>query len=347
MVTVEHDYDLSGRNTFRMRVSCDTFVEYSSSQELQALDFDSLPGPWLHIGAGSNLLFTGDFHGTVFHSAIRYVKYVDMGLDEVLLTVGSGVVLDDLVKETCGYGLWGLENLSFIPGEVGAAAVQNVGAYGVEAKDVVAGVVCFDFQERKKVIFKTPDCAYGYRDSRFKREKGRYVVTSVLFRLSRKYNPRLEYKGIRQALGLGESECPKDLTPDKVREAVISVRKQKLPDPEEIGSAGSFFKNPVVSALQFAEIIDIARRDFGEDVVVPHYVNTDGSIKIPAAWLIDKSGLKASCEGGAAVYEKQPLVIVNASGTALPEDVVKLENRIVDTVKDHFGIELHPEVEHL
>lgn len=335
MVTVEHNFDLSERNTFGMKVSCDTFVEYSSSQELQALDFDSLPRPWLHIGGGSNLLFTGDFHGTVFHSAIRYVKYVDMGLEEVLLTVGAGVVLDSLVKEVCGYGLWGLENLSLIPGEVGAAAVQNVGAYGTEIKDVVAGVVCFDLEKREKVIKKTADCAYAYRDSMFKHEKGRYIVTSVLFRLTRKYSPRLEYKGLSEIFS-GRT----DLTPGEIREAVIKIRKEKLPDPEKIGSAGSFFKNPVLSGAQFASVTQ------GYSTV-PHYILEGGFVKVPAAWMIEQCGFKGYSEGNVAVYDRQPLVLVNATGSATPQEVIALEGKIVSSVREKFGVELQPEVEHI
>lgn len=335
MTTIQHNFDLGGRNTFRMKVSCRTFVEYSSSAELQALDFDSLPKPWLHIGGGSNLLFTGDFPGTVFHSAIRYIKYVDMGLDEVLLTVGAGVVLDELVKETCGYGLWGLENLSLIPGEVGAAAVQNVGAYGVEVKDVVAGVVCFDLQTREKRIFKTPDCGYGYRDSIFKHEKGRYIVTSVLFRLSRKFSPKLEYKGLKESLTGKEALSPAD-----VRDAVIGLRRAKLPDPDEIGSAGSFFKNPVIGGAQFARLA----QDYDS---VPHFVLDGGFVKVPAAWMIEQCGMKGASVGGAAVYDRQPLVIVNASGNASAGDVLSLETKIVEAVKEKFGVELQPEVEHI
>lgn len=335
MTTIQHNFDLGGRNTFRMKVSCRTFVEYSNSAELQALDFDSLPKPWLHIGGGSNLLFTGDFPGTVFHSAIRYIKYVDMGLDEVLLTVGAGVVLDELVKETCGYGLWGLENLSLIPGEVGAAAVQNVGAYGVEVKDVVAGVVCFDLQTREKRIFKTPDCGYGYRDSIFKHEKGRYIVTSVLFRLSRKFSPKLEYKGLKESLTGREALSPAD-----VRDAVIGLRRAKLPDPDEIGSAGSFFKNPVIGGAQFARLV----QDYDS---VPHFVLDGGFVKVPAAWMIEQCGMKGASVGGAAVYDRQPLVIVNASGNASAGDVLSLEAKIVEAVKEKFGVELQPEVEHI
>lgn len=330
-----------------MKAKCACYVEYDSAAELESLDWDSLPKPIKHIGEGSNLLLTGDFPGTILRSRIDFIKYVDMGFEEVPVMVGSGVHWDRFVDETCGHGLWGAENLSLIPGEAGAAAVQNIGAYGVEVKDIISGVVCFDLQERKKVKFSVAECEYGYRESMFKHAEGRYIVTSILFRLSRKYNPRLDYKGVRQALGLEEGARPEDLTPMKVREAIIGVRRQKLPDPEELGSAGSFFKNPVVGALDFARIIEVAKRDFGADATVPHFINPDGSIKIPAAWMIEKCGFKGATEGGAAVYEKQPLVLVNKTGNASPKDVLTLENRIITAVRDRFGVELHPEVEHL
>lgn len=319
-----------------MKVNCECFVEYESVKELEGLNFDRLPKPLLHIGEGSNLLFTKDFPGTVLHSNIEYIKYMDMGLEDVPVVVGAGVNFDSFVSETCRHGLWGAENLSLIPGEVGAAAVQNIGAYGVEVKDIISGVVCFDLKERKKVKFAAAECRYGYRSSIFKEpdNKGRYIVTSVLFRLSRKRSPRLEYKGIAEAL---EGREPQ--TPQEVREAVIRIRRAKLPDPEETGSAGSFFKNPVVSAEEFARI--------SPDGSAPHYDLPDGRVKVPAAWLIDSCGFKGAAEGGAAVYEKQPLVIVNRSGEASPEDILALEKRITDGVRERFGVELHPEVEHI
>ena len=341
------DYDLSAGNTFRMKVRCACYVEYDSARELESMDWDSLPKPIKHIGGGSNLLLTKDFPGTMLHSNINYIKYVDMGLDDVPVMVGAGVCWDDFVAQTCGHGLWGAENLSLIPGEVGAAAVQNIGAYGVEVKDIISGVVCYDIQERRKVKFSVEECGYGYRESMFKQAGDRYIVTSVLIRLSRKYSPRLDYKGVRKALGLADGEIPSDLTPQKVRDAIIGVRREKLPDPEELGSAGSFFKNPVVSAIDFARIIELSQRDFGKDVVIPHFINPDGTVKIPAAWMIDRCGFKGAVQGGAACYEKQPLVIVNASGNASPEDVLTLEGRIIDAVRERFGVELHPEVEHL
>ena len=329
----ELNFDLTPRNTFRMKVKCACFIEYDSEEELLRLDFDALPKPIKHIGGGSNLLFTGDFPGTVLHSRINRIKYVDLGLDEVPVIAGSGVVWDKLVEELCGHGLWGAENLSLIPGEVGAAAVQNIGAYGVEFKDIVTGVVCYDLKEKKKCKFTTAECAYGYRESMFKEYPGRYIITSVLLRLSRKPRPRLSYKGLE---GVDAS------SPAAVREAVIKIRRTKLPDPEEIGSAGSFFKNPVISAVEFAKVIDAAN-----GATVPHFLMDGGFVKVPAAWLIDQCGFKGEKEGGAQVYEKQPLVIVNATGDATPADVLELERRIVATVHGRFGIALQPEVEHI
>lgn len=337
MVIRKDSYDLSAQNTFRMKVSCACYLEYDSAADLKEIDFDSLPKPVISIGEGSNILFTGDFPGTVLHSKINYIKYFDVGADTVPLAVGAGVKWDDLVLKTCQDGLWGAENLSLIPGTVGAAAVQNIGAYGVEAKDIIAGVTCFDMEKKEKTAFKVDECRYGYRDSIFKSEgfKSRYIVTGVLFRLSRKALPKIEYGALKSVFADGAPENPM-----QVREAVIKIRDSKLPSPDRTGSAGSFFKNPIVSPADFAHICE------GYESV-PHYLLPGGFIKVPAAWLIEQCGLKGQANGGAAVYEKQPLVIVNHSGEASPQDVIGLERRIVETVKERFGVELHPEVEHI
>ena len=329
------NYDLGAHNTFGMKVKAALYIEYDSVDELMSLDLKALPQPVFHIGAGSNLLFTKDFPGTVLHSGIKFIKYVDMGLDEVLLTVGSGVVFDDLIANVAGNGLWGMENLSLIPGEVGAAAVQNIGAYGVEAKDVITGVVCLDTTDWTKTVFKVGECAYGYRDSRFKHERGRYIITSVLFRVTRKYSPKLDYGGVRAALEGCDLQA---LTPMNVREAIIGIRNAKLPDPAQIGSAGSFFKNPVITKEHFEKFATAE---------TPHYDLPDGTVKVPAAWLIDQCGFRGKVLGGAQVYEKQPLVIVNASGSASPEDVLALENQIIAAVQERYEITLHPEVDHI
>ena len=335
MTSSHTDYDLSAHNTFGMKVKCARFVEYSSVKDLESIDWEELPKPVVSIGEGSNILFTGDFGGTILHSAIDYVKYFAVGLDEVPIMVGAGVKVDSLIEKVCSEGLWGLENLSLIPGEAGASVVQNIGAYGVEIKDVVSGVTCFDLQEKKMCKFRVQDCGFAYRDSLFKRADGRYIVTSILLRLSRKARPRLEYRALAEVFA---DRMPE--TPMQVREEVIKIRRSKLPDPARVGSAGSFFKNPVVSAAQFAAICE------GYDSV-PHYLLAAGMVKLSAAWLIEQCGFKGCGVGGAAVWEKQPLVLVNASGKASPEDVLALEEKIISAVRARFGVELSPEVVHL
>ena len=321
-----------------MKAKCALYLEYDNVADLEALDFDSLPRPLLSIGEGSNLLFTRDFPGTVLCSKISYVKFFDLGLDEVPVAAGAGVKFDDLCARMCAEGLWGLENLSLIPGTAGAAAVQNIGAYGVEFKDIASGVSCFDIEKRSKCSFKVEECAYGYRDSFFKwpENKERYIITGVLLRLSRKPAPRLDYGALRSFFPEGDPASPQE-----VREAVIRTRREKLPDPLEIGSAGSFFKNPVVPREHFEAIAA------AEEGTVPHYDLPDGSVKIPAAWMIDRLGFKGKRLGGAAVHEKQPLVLINATGDASAADILALEKEICDAVEQRFGIRLHPEVEHL
>ncbi len=340
MVTKQESYDLSRRNTFGMKVSCRLYVEVTDPEDLLTLDFDTLPQPLFVMGGGSNLLFTGDFPGTVLHLGNIGCRSERSG-ETVLVTVGAGVVFDDFCAWAAQEGLWGPENLSLIPGEVGASAVQNIGAYGVEAKDIIDTVHAFDLRERCFVDIPGTDCGYGYRASLFKTTwKGRYIITAVTFRLSAVPQPKLDYGGVRKALE------GKALTPQTIRETIIGIRRTKLPDPEEVGSAGSFFCNPVVSREHFGRIVAIAKAENGPDYEVPHYDVGDG-VKVPAAWMIDQCGFKGAREGGAQVYPNQPLVIVNATGSAKPEEIVALERRVIGTIKDKYGIELHPEVEHV
>lgn len=351
MIRKTANKDLTSHNTFGMKVKCDRFIEYDSVADLIDIEFSTLPSPVKHIGGGSNLLFTGDFHGTVLHSAIKFIYELpsDDALyqsdDEVLVSVGAGILFDDFCRWAAERGLWGAENLSLIPGETGAAAVQNIGAYGAEISDIIRQVYCYDTVEEEFVHFGVEECGYGYRTSAFKsgKMKGRYIVTNVVLALTRTKNPRLDYGHIRTALS-GITGIPAEslessdaLTPQVVRDAVISIRRSKLPDVEQIGSAGSFFKNPVVEEEVFRKI-QKANAD------VPHYV-TDGGVKIPAAWMIEQCGWKGRTQGNAGVYEKQPLVIVNATGSASPGEIIDLKNDITASVKERFGITLEPEVE--
>ena len=379
-----------------MKVKARCFMEYDSVADLVDIEFEELARPVLHIGGGSNLLFTDDFKGTVLHSKINFIEILEDGNCDsperhcersvaistpVLVSVGAGVVFDDFCEWAAKEGLWGVENLSYIPGEVGAAAVQNIGAYGVEVKDVIHTVYCYDTVEEEFVSIPVEDCEYGYRDSVFKDPeiKGRYIVTHVVFALSRNPQPRLDYGHLRDAVeyalpagSIAETESlpshcdgslpftrPRaatvsadaaqqaKLTPALIRKVIIRMRKEKLPEPSLMGSAGSFFKNPVISAEHFSRIEASAKAEPGADYKVPHYDLPDGTVQVPAAWMIEQCGWKGRRSGGAAVYDKQPLVIVNYTGEAYPEEIIGLERRIIDSVKAKFNIELHPEVEHV
>ncbi len=309
-----------------MKVSCALYLEVESEQELLTLDWDALPGPLMVLGGGSNLLFTKDFPGTVLHIALRHCERT-----EESWTLGAGVVFDDFCAQAAAEGLWGPENLSLIPGECGASAVQNIGAYGVEVKDILADIRAYDRAEGRFVHIDPASCGYGYRTSKFKTEwKGRYIIAAVTYRLSREPRPVLDYGGIRKALE------GKALTPQVIRDTIIGIRREKLPDPAVTGSAGSFFCNPVVPE-------EVFRRIEGNP---PHY-EVAGGIKVPAAWLIEQCGFKGARLGGAQVYPRQPLVIVNATGEASPQEIIGLEKQVIDAVREKFGITLHPEVEHV
>ena len=325
-----------------MKVKCALYVEVTEEADLQALDWDSLPQPVFVMGGGSNLLFAKDFPGTVLHVGIGgIIPSCPAATGHLMVTCGAGVVFDDFCAWAASENLWGPENLSLIPGECGASAVQNIGAYGVEAKDIIASIRAWDTLERRFVDIDPAGCQYGYRTSRFKTEwKGRFVITSVTYLLSKSPNPILDYGGVRKAIPAAP------LTPQLIRDTIIDIRRKKLPDPEEIGSAGSFFCNPVISKEHFERIVKTAKEDNGADYEVPHYVVGD-QIKVPAAWMIEQCGFKGATNGGAQVYRNQPLVIVNATGSATPEEIIGLEQRIIETIANKYGITLHPEVEHI
>ena len=357
MISTTYYQDLTKMNTFGMKVKARCFMEYDSVADLVDIEFEELARPVLHIGGGSNLLFTDDFKGTILHSKINFIEILEEvhrgdphEPSVVLVSVGAGVVFDDFCAWAAKEGLWGVENLSYIPGEVGASAVQNIGAYGVEVKDVIHKVYCYDTVEEEFVSFGVEECEYGYRDSIFKdpEVKGRYIVTHVVFALSRTPQPRLEYGHLRDAVMASSARhCEEGQSPDVAIFTPSLIRKEKLPEPSVMGSAGSFFKNPVITAEHFARIEAAAKSELGAEYKVPHYDMPDGMVKVPAAWMIEQCGWKGRRSGGAAVYDKQPLVIVNYTGDAYPEEIIGLERRIIASVKAKFDVELHPEVEHV
>ena len=336
-----------------MPVKTRWFLEYADEADLQKVLHDEYFQECLsqHIGQGSNLLFVNDYNGIILHSAIRGMEVVRETDESVWLRIGAGETWDDVVAYAVSQGWGGIENLSGIPGEVGAAAVQNIGAYGAEVKDIIKEVRCFDVVTGEERSLQATDCRYGYRDSVFKdTAKGRYIVTSVVFRLSEKAMPRLGYGHVRKAVEAvagGCSESGDGLSPALVRKVILEIRDSRLPDPAAIGSAGSFFKNPVVPKSSYDIVENYAKDKYGQDYEVPHFDAGSGFIKIPAAWLIEQCGWKGYREGNVGVYDRQPLVIINATGQAAPDEVVALEYKIIISVQNRFGITLQPEVEHV
>lgn len=326
------DYSLLHHNTFGIDAKCHRFVEYSTPQEAQelALQLKNSTSPILILGGGSNLLLTKDFPGTVIHSGISYIKQID----EERVECGSGYIWDDFVAFCVENDLHGAENLSLIPGEVGASAVQNIGAYGAEAKDLIEKIEAVELETGEIRTFLNADCEYAYRQSKFKSIwKDKFLITSVTYKLHKSFAPKLDYGNIRAALAAKNITNP---TAKELRDTIIEIRKAKLPDPEELGNAGSFFMNPIVDRAKYEELA----QTFGD---IPHYTIDANREKIPAGWMIDQCGWKGKSLGKAGVYNKQALVLVNLGG-ASGADVVKLCQTIQQEVWQKFGIEIHPEV---
>ena len=333
-MTIRENCSLKEHNTFGMDVKADRMVEWSTPDELKAVLKD-LERPILMIGGGSNLLFMDDFRGTVLHSTVNSIDVLGYTDDHIHVRVGSGVVWDDFVAWCTVNGYWGVENLSAIPGEVGASAVQNIGAYGVEAKDVIETVQTICLADGSERDFSIAECCYGYRQSIFKNElKGQYAVAYVIFNLSKTPQPRLGYGALEQ-----EVERLGGPSLENIRQAVTAIRAGKLPDPKVLGNAGSFFMNPVISEQDFNRIKGIYPD-------VPSYPAPDGKIKVPAGWLIEKSGWKGRSLGPAAVYDKQALVLVNRGG-ATGADIKLLADTIIGDVAGKFGIILSTEVNYI
>lgn len=330
-----YDFNLKEHNTFGIDVKCRRFIEFESVDELLQIvnSLTDADKPLMVLGGGSNMLFTADYEGTVLHSAIK--GHVAVQTDEgIMLRCGSGEVWDDIVSLCVSNRMYGAENLSLIPGGVGASAVQNIGAYGAEAKDIILKVEAVDLQTGKMCEFTNEECEYAYRKSKFKGEwRNRFVITYVTYKLSEVFCPCLDYGNIRAELEKRNIKVP---TAEQLRNVIIDIRNEKLPDPKIEGNAGSFFMNPVVPKAKYEELV--AR--FGN---VPHYSVDDNNEKIPAGWMIDQCGWKGKSLGKAGVHSRQALVLVNRGG-AEGKDIVALCDAIKRDVKDKFGIDIVPEV---
>lgn len=325
------DYSLIRHNTFGIDAKCRRFLEYENTQEAACVAkmLRESDTPYIIIGGGSNLLLTQDFEGIVVHSAVK-----GFSVDGCRARCGSGMAWDHVVEQSLNVGLYGAENLSLIPGDVGASAVQNIGAYGVEAKDLIESVTAVEITTGRELTIGRDECRYGYRDSRFKHEwKNRFLITNVTYRFSREFIPHLDYGNIRSEL---ERRGLVNPTAMQLRQVIIDIRRAKLPDPEVVGNAGSFFMNPVVNKAKFDELMEKYPQ-------MPYYTIDENHVKIPAGWMIDQCGWKGKSLGRAGVHDKQALVLVNRGG-AEGRDIVSLYQAIQSDVKEKFGIEIFPEV---
>lgn len=334
---IEENYSLQNHNTFHLPVNARWFMEYENAEELERILKDEYFQECnsLHIGEGSNLLFLNDFDGIILHSAIKGIHILEETPEYIIIQVGAAEKWDDVVAYAVKNKWGGIENLSYIPGETGAAAIQNIGAYGAEIKDVIEYVETYNQLTQEKKIFSKEECRYGYRTSYFKDEHNEpHIVTHVQLRLDKQLQYKLEYGNLKTQLSQYS-----ELSLSTIRDAVIAIRKEKLPEPDVLGNAGSFFTNPVITPEHFRAIKE-------KYPTLPSY-SVDGSqVKIPAGWLIEQCGFKGKTHGEVGVYEKQALVLVNL-GHATGNDIALVAESIRCAVKDTFGIELLPEVKYV
>lgn len=331
----ERNYSLKAHNTFGIDAKCSRYIEFEN--DIEAIEVAKIlresAAPYIIIGGGSNLLLTKDFDGIVVRSAIKGCEFEEDSFCE-RMTCGSGEVWDDMVAKSIEAGYYGMENLSLIPGEVGASAVQNLGAYGMEAKDLILCVRMIEIPTGKPWMVSNEECEYGYRQSRFKKDwKNRFLITKVTYGLSKTFRPHLDYGNIRAEL---ERKGIIEPTAQQVRDTIIDIRNAKLPDPKVEGNAGSFFMNPVVTRQKYETLAE----QYPE---MPHYKVDAQHEKIPAGWMIEQCGWKGKSLGRAGVHDKQALVLVNRGG-ATGSEIVALCDAIRADVKAKFNIDIHPEV---
>jgi UDP-N-acetylmuramate dehydrogenase len=332
---IKRDFSLRELNTFGIEARAQLYLPVASNDALLAVLRDPSLAllPRLVLGGGSNLLLTRDFPGLVLHMCTSDVALVGEDVGHFYVKAAAGENWHRFVQWTLAQGMAGLENLSLIPGSVGAAPIQNIGAYGIELKDRFHALTAIDLQTGDTFVLDRAACQFGYRDSIFKRElRDRAVILDVTFALPKCWEPNLGYADVARELSTSGIDAP---TAIQVSEAVIAIRRRKLPDPAQIGNAGSFFKNPLISRPQFEELRS-------KHPGIAHYVQDDGSIKLAAGWLIDQCGWKGKRLGAAGVYERQALVLVNHGG-ASGQEVFRLAAAIQDDVKSRFGVVLEPE----
>lgn len=333
MIRYYQNIDISDRNSFHVKQIAKRVVEFDRAEELPELFAKYGTESWYVLSGGNNILFTKDVEPLLITPCDDRIEIIEENNTTVRVKVGAGVEWDDLVAWSVERGLWGIENLSLIPGKAGAAPVQNIGAYGVEAKDAIRSVDMYFVEGGNFVTLAAEHCDFGYRESVFKHSlKGRVVITAIEIELSKEPNPRLGYGDV-----IREVEARGGATLANIRDAICSIRRSKLPDTAVLGNAGSFFKNPIVER-------EVAERLLSEYPDMPHYpAQEEGKVKLAAGWLIDKSGLKGYKEGNVGVHERQALVLVNLGG-ATGGEVIAFAHKVMAKVYDKFGIEIAPEV---
>jgi UDP-N-acetylmuramate dehydrogenase len=331
---VTKDADLTRHNSFRVPARAQWLIEVDDARTLpEVFDLGAVQrSPLLILGEGSNVLLTRDWPGVVLSPVARGIRILEDGGNDALVRVDAGENWNDFVHWSLGKGFGGLENLILIPGSVGAAPIQNIGAYGVEVREFIESVEAFDREGGRIVRLSNADCAFAYRDSLFKHEPDRYLVCAVEFRLPRRRELRLDYAGVREELAAMKIDAPSHAA---VADAVMRLRLRKLPNPAEIGNAGSFFKNPVVSTARAG---DLQRTH----PTLPSWPAEDGRRKLSAAWLVEACGFKGLRKGDAGVSERHALVLVN-HGAASGEQIRTLAQHIMDGVQARFGIRIEPE----
>lgn len=335
-ISIHKNADLSNANTFGIKAKAREFVQFNSEDAIveYVTNHPIKDSRFMVLGGGSNILLTGDFDGIMLSANLTETTLLKEDDDYVWLKSGAGVVWHDLVNYCLSHNYGGIENLSLIPGKNGAAPIQNIGAYGVELKDVFVELNAVDLFDGTRHTFTHSDCEFGYRDSIFKRGlKHRMMITSITLRLRKKPEFNLEYGAIRQTL---EEMGVQDITIQAVSKAVCSIRQSKLPDPKEIGNSGSFFKNPIVSN----SVLEKIQQEHADVVFFPV---SKKEVKIPAGWLIERAGWKGKRFGETGVHEKQALVLVNY-GNANGQEVFELSEKILADIHSKFGIKLEREV---
>jgi len=332
---IAYNISLKNFNTFGIDVKAACMAEIENADDLLNLKDISLPEPFFCIGQGSNLLFTSDFKGTLIHFINSGWKVISQHNEEVIIRANAGCIWDELVEQTLLDGYYGMENLSLIPGTVGSTPVQNIGAYGAEAAQFIVSVHVFDNNAQRFFDIENKDCEFGYRHSIFK-SKPSWMVVSVDYRLKTVAATSTHYRAVEEYLQKNNLD---GRDPMVVRNAVIAIRESKLPDYKLLGNAGSFFRNPVIEKKLFDQLY----KKFPE---MPFYPEADDRYKIPAAWLIEKSGWKGFRGFNAGVHDQQPLILINLGG-ASGQEIKMLAEEIQTSIKNNFGIQLHPEVIYL